>query len=69
MGNAFTQGWANFLDALEDLAVSFAYSWMWWLLFGGLAVVLVRVVRRKERRFRLPSLRRRKKNGDNGGES
>ena len=69
MGNAFTQGWANFLDALEDLAVSFAYSWMWWLLLGGLAVVLVRVVRRKERRFRLPSLRRRKKNDDNGGES
>ena len=67
MGSAFSRGWNNFVNSLEDLAVSFAYSWMWWLIFGGAAVLVLRAVRKKGPR--LPSFRRKKKNGDNGGEN
>ena len=60
MGNAFGNGLDNFVDNMEDLAVSFAYSWMWWLLFAVVAVVAVRVLRKR----RLPSFLRKKKSDD-----
>jgi len=71
MSNSFTNGWRNFVDAMEDLAVSFAYSWMWWLIWGGAAVLVIRLIRRRGtgRKFRMPSFRRKKKNGDNSGEN
>jgi hypothetical protein len=44
---------------------------MWWLIFGGAAVLVIRLIRHRgtERKLRLPSFRRKKKNGDNGGEN
>ena len=47
MGNAFAEGLRNCGDLLENLAVGFAYSWMWWLLAGGAVVAVVRVLRKK----------------------
>ena len=71
LGSSFVRGWNNFVDALEDLAVSFAYSWMWWLIFAAAVVLVVRIVRRRGsgKKMKLPSLRRKKKNGDNSGEN
>lgn len=60
MGQAFFNGLSNFGNSMEDLAVAFAYSWMWWLLLAAAVVVVVRLVRQK--RFRLP--RRGKKPDD-----
>ena len=67
MGNAFSGGWRNFTDSMEDLAVSFAYSWMWWLIFGAAGAVIIRTVSKKG--AKLPRLRRKKKMGDNNGEN
>lgn len=47
LGAAFGDGLKNCGDLLEDLAVAFAYSWMWWLLAAAVIVVMVRVVRKK----------------------
>lgn len=58
LGRSFTRGINNFVDSLEDLAVSFAYSWMWWLLVVVIAVVVIRVVRK--RMGKLPRLRKKK---------
>ena len=60
MGNAFGRGLSNFVDSMEDLAVSFAYSWIWWLLTAVAVVVVVRVLRK----VRVPYLRRKKKADD-----
>ena len=58
MGDSFSRGLRDFGDSMEDLAVGFAYSWMWWL---GLAVVIVIVVRVARKGVKLPKLRRKKK--------
>ncbi len=58
LGRSFTRGINNFVDSLEDLAVSFAYSWMWWLIVAVIAVVVIRVVRK--RTGKLPRLRKKK---------
>lgn len=47
MSAAFADGIRNCGDLLEDLAVAFAYSWMWWLLLVVVIVVVVRVVRKR----------------------
>ena len=60
LGAAFTDGLSDFGDTLEDLAVSFAYSWMWWLLLVVVVVVVVRIVRKRP--LRLP--RKAKKKAD-----
>ena len=62
MGSAFTAGWAAFADGVENLAVGLAYSWMWLLVLAVIAVVAIRVLRRKKRGFHWP---RRKKTDDN----
>lgn len=60
MSAAFTDGLRNCGNLLEDLAVAFAYSWVWWLLAIVVIVVVVRVLRKKEvLKFTL-----RKKKGD-----
>jgi len=59
MKSAFSRGMRNFLNTLEDLAVSFAYSWVWWLLLIAAAAVVITFVRVKGRK--LPGLRRKKK--------
>ena len=60
MSAAFADGMRNCGDLLEDLAVAFAYSWVWWLLAVVVIVVVVRVVRKKQvLKFTL-----RKKKGD-----
>jgi len=58
LGRSFTRGINNFVDSLENLAVSFAYSWMWWLLAVVIAVVVIRVARK--RMGKLPRLRKKK---------
>ena len=58
LGRSFTRGINNFVDSLEDLAVSFAYSWMWWLIVAVVAVVVIRVARK--RMGKLPRLRKKK---------
>ncbi len=61
LGAAFEDGILDFMDSMEDLAVSFAYSWMWWLL-GAAVIVLIW----KKKAIRLPKIRigRRKKKDD-----
>ena len=49
LGKAFTGGWANFTDAIENFAVALAYGWMWVLLLAVVAVVLVRILRKRRR--------------------
>ena len=41
LSNAFTNGWANFVDGVEDMLVSMAYSWMQLLIFAAVVVVVV----------------------------
>ena len=74
LGDAFIEGISDFLDGLEDLAVSFAYSWMWWLLVVAVAVLAVRGARKRIAKRR--ELKRKKraeekaedKTGENGTE-
>lgn len=47
IGSAFTSGWANFTDGLENLVVALAYGWMWVLLLAAAAVVVIRVLRKR----------------------
>ncbi|MBE6963686.1 MAG: DUF4349 domain-containing protein [Ruminococcaceae bacterium] len=47
MGNAFGDGMKDFVDGLEDLAVGFAYSWMWWLLIAAIVVLVIRTARKR----------------------
>lgn len=49
LGKAFTGGWANFTDAIENFAVALAYGWMWVLLLAVIAAVLVRILRKRRR--------------------
>lgn len=49
IGSAFTSGWASFTDGLEDLAVALAYGWMWVILLAAIAVVAVRVLRKRRK--------------------
>ncbi len=61
MLKSFERGISDFLETLEDLAVDFAYSWMWWLLIIVVVIVLTRVVRKKGPRVPKLKLGRRKK--------
>lgn len=47
MSAAFADGLRDCGDRLEDLAVAFAYSWMWWLLFVAVVAGVVRFVRKR----------------------
>ena len=47
MSTAFADGLRDCGDRLEDLAVAFAYSWMWWLLFVAVVAGVVRFVRKR----------------------
>lgn len=49
LGKAFTGGWKDFTNGLENFAVALAYGWMWVLLLAVIAVVVVRVLRRRRR--------------------
>ena len=59
LGTAFGRGVRNFTNSMEDLAVSFAYNWVWILIWIVVIAVAVKVVRRK---VRLPKLSLRRKN-------
>ncbi len=50
LGNAFTRGWANFVDDTEDFLVSVAYSWMQLLIFAAVVVLGVLGVMRWRRK-------------------
>ena len=52
LGKAFSGGWSNFTDGLENFIVALAYGWMWVLLLAVVAVVVVRVVRKRRRAAR-----------------
>jgi len=70
IGNSFARGLGDFADTMEDLAVGFAYSWMWWLLGVAAMVLVIRVVWGMKLRLpRLPRLLRRKKKDDNSEEN
>ncbi len=62
IGSAFTTGWANFTDGLENLVVALAYGWMWVILLAVIAVVVICVLR-KRRKAVLPA--EEKKDGQN----
>ena len=49
LGKAFTGGWSNFTDAIENFAVALAYGWMWVLVLAVLAVAVIRVLRKRRR--------------------
>ena len=50
LGKAFSGGWSNFTDAIENFAVALAYGWMWVLILVVVAVVVVRVLRARRRK-------------------
>ncbi|MBQ8389952.1 MAG: DUF4349 domain-containing protein [Oscillibacter sp.] len=47
LGNSFMSGWANFVDAVEDLVVGLAYGWMWIAILAVIAVAVVKTLRKK----------------------
>ena len=49
LGKAFTGGWANFTDAVENFAVALAYGWMWVLVLAVIVVAVIRVLRKRRR--------------------
>lgn len=49
IGSAFTTGWANFIDGLENLVVALAYGWMWVILLAVIVVVVIRVLRKRRK--------------------
>ena len=49
LGKAFSGGWSNFTDAIENFAVALAYGWMWVLLLAVVVVVVVRVLRKRRK--------------------
>ena len=49
LASSFSRGWNSFVDSMEDLAVSLAYSWMWLVIWVVIIVAAVRVVRKKVR--------------------
>ena len=67
MGAAFASGMSDFGEFLENLAVSFAYGWIWWLIVIVVIVVVVRVLRKKGV-MRMP-LRKKKKADDKQDEN
>ena len=49
LGKAFSGGWANFTDGLENLAVALAYGWLWVLVLAVVVFAAVRVLRKRRR--------------------
>ena len=49
LGKAFSGGWSNFTDAIENFAVALAYGWMWVLILVVVAVAVVRVLRKRRK--------------------
>ena len=49
LGTAFSQGLANFVDGLENLAVALAYGWLWVLVLAVVVFAAVRVLRKRRR--------------------
>ena len=49
LGKAFTGGWADFADGLENFAVALAYGWMWVLVLAVIVVAVIRVLRKRRR--------------------
>ncbi len=47
MASAFASGWRSFTGGLESLAVALAYGWTWLVVLAVIAVVAVRVLRRR----------------------
>ena len=47
MGKAFSGGWADFTNGLENFIVALAYGWMWVLLLAVVAVVVIRILRKR----------------------
>ena len=49
LGKAFSGGWSDFTDAIENFAVALAYGWMWLLILVVVAVAVVRVLRKRRK--------------------
>ena len=47
LGQSFVNGLKAVGNALEDLAVWLAYSWVWLLVIAAVIVVVVRIIRRR----------------------
>lgn len=45
LGSSFLDGLRDFADWVEDITISIAYSWLWWLIFAGIVYGLVRLYR------------------------
>ena len=50
LGKAFSGGWSDFTDGLENFAVALAYGWMWVLILAAVAVAVVRIFRKRRRK-------------------
>lgn len=66
LGVSFMDGLSDFADTLENLAVAFAYSWMWWLLAAVAVALVASLLRRKRLEGKKPPFwkRGRKKTDD-----
>ena len=49
LGKAFTGGWSDFTDGLENFAVALAYGWLWVLVLAVVVFAAVRVLRKRRR--------------------
>lgn len=47
LGRAFTTGISNFTNSLENLAISLAFNWLTLVVWAGIILVVVRIVKRK----------------------
>ena len=45
LGSAFMDGLRDFTDWLEDITISIAYSWLWWVILIAIVYGLVRLYR------------------------
>ena len=50
LSGAFGDGWQNFVDGMEDLAVGLAYSWMWLALLAVILAAAVVLLRKRRKR-------------------
>lgn len=52
LGSAFRSGLRSFGDALEDIAVALAYSWLWLVLIAAVVVVVLLATKKRRRENR-----------------
>lgn len=62
LSNAFSEGIKDAGELLEDIAIWFAYNWLLVIIWLGIILLVVLLIRRLRRGIRLPKPGRKKKN-------